>query len=460
LLRGCSDAPVRAGSIRYPQRAADTRGRTKWQLQARDVRQEASSGRDAFMAGRDFTIINTYAPQGPVPDDPSHKVFVVHGRNEAARSAMFAFLRSIGLRPIEWSEAVQMTGEGSPYIGQVLDTALDAARAIVVLLTSDDIAYLRSEYASGDDDRETEPQAQARPNVLFEAGMAMGRDPSALCWSSWDGSVRSVTLSAAMLSVSIIPPPSARNWLSDWRVPVAGSTSQAMTGLMPETSRHRRPQAAGCRWASGCQALDITNYGSGPVHDLDIELPTSLLGFRLVDPGFQIARLPAGKSVTMMCSLSMPRNFSHFDVELPLDDDGFMRRECPHCLREFKWHHGPTEARPEGMADPPVYHCPRCGDPARPDEWWTQEQLAFTEQLVTGHALREATEMLENSVRDSKSVTFKPPRDDAPEPPEALHEPNDMIIVGPPCHPWEPIKVPEDATTRAFCLICGEAFAA
>ena len=108
--------------------------------------------------------------------DRARKVFVVHGRNGAARSAMFAFLRAIGLAPIEWSEAVRMTGEGSPYIGQVLDTALDAAQAIVVLLTPDEVAYLRTEYAGGEDDPETQPQPQARPNVLFEAGMAMGRD--------------------------------------------------------------------------------------------------------------------------------------------------------------------------------------------------------------------------------------------------------------------------------------------
>jgi hypothetical protein len=49
------------------------------------------------------------------------------------------------------------------------------------------------------------------------------------------------------------------------------------------------------------------------------------------------------------------------DVELsipfPLDDDGFLRRECPTCDREFKWlpAHDETEATP-----PPAggYFCP------------------------------------------------------------------------------------------------------
>lgn len=33
-------------------------------------------------------------------------VFVVHGRNEQFRKSMFEFLLSIGLRPIEWSQAI------------------------------------------------------------------------------------------------------------------------------------------------------------------------------------------------------------------------------------------------------------------------------------------------------------------------------------------------------------------
>ena len=90
--------------------------------------------------------------------------------------AMFTFLRAIDLNPIEWSEAMRMTAEGSPHIWDILDSAFKAAQAVVVLLTPDDIAYLRPEYSVGEDDPDREPQGQARPNVLFEAGMALGRD--------------------------------------------------------------------------------------------------------------------------------------------------------------------------------------------------------------------------------------------------------------------------------------------
>jgi predicted nucleotide-binding protein len=107
----------------------------------------------------------------------ARKVFVVHGRNAAARSALFSFLRSIDLRPIEWAEAIALTGDASPVIGQILDAALNEAQAIVVLFTPDDVAYLRQEYRNGAQDPDAAPQGQARPNVLFEAGMAMGRNP-------------------------------------------------------------------------------------------------------------------------------------------------------------------------------------------------------------------------------------------------------------------------------------------
>jgi hypothetical protein len=108
----------------------------------------------------------------------SRSVFVVHGRNEDLRRGMFEFLRSINLAPLEWTQAVELTGVGSPYIGQVLDAAFDNARAVVVLLTPDEIAYLQPRYGNGEHDPETLPAPQARPNVLFEAGMALGRDAS------------------------------------------------------------------------------------------------------------------------------------------------------------------------------------------------------------------------------------------------------------------------------------------
>jgi len=111
-------------------------------------------------------------------DADSRKVFVVHGRNEHVRKAMFSFLRSMGLDPIEWSEATSYTGKGTPYIGEILDHAFRIAKAVVVLITGDDIAKLSAQYMKEDDPSyERVFMPQARPNVLFEAGLAFGRQP-------------------------------------------------------------------------------------------------------------------------------------------------------------------------------------------------------------------------------------------------------------------------------------------
>ena len=111
------------------------------------------------------------------PPPESREVFVVHGRNDAARNALFEFLRAIDLRPLEWSEAVQSTGRASPHISEILDAAFSRAHAVVVLFTPDDEARLKEEFLKpGDPPYESELTGQARPNVLFEAGMAMARD--------------------------------------------------------------------------------------------------------------------------------------------------------------------------------------------------------------------------------------------------------------------------------------------
>jgi predicted nucleotide-binding protein len=107
------------------------------------------------------------------------RVFVVHGRFERIREDMFSFLRIIGLEPIEWEEAIRFTGKGAPFIGEILEKAFNEAQVILVLLTPDDKVKLRQElYKKGESREEREFRHQARPNVLFEAGMAFGNIPN------------------------------------------------------------------------------------------------------------------------------------------------------------------------------------------------------------------------------------------------------------------------------------------
>jgi hypothetical protein len=59
-----------------------------------------------------------------------------------AREAMFSFLRSLGLDPLEWAAIVAATGKGTPYVGEVLTKGFEIAQAAVVLMTPDDEARL------------------------------------------------------------------------------------------------------------------------------------------------------------------------------------------------------------------------------------------------------------------------------------------------------------------------------
>jgi predicted nucleotide-binding protein len=109
----------------------------------------------------------------------NRKVFVVHGRNNKIRDSMFTFLRAIGLEPIEWGEAKNLVNSGSPYINEILHAAFAKAHATIVLFTPDDEARLKKEFiCPNDEEYEKNLTPQARPNVLFEAGMAMGYYPT------------------------------------------------------------------------------------------------------------------------------------------------------------------------------------------------------------------------------------------------------------------------------------------
>jgi predicted nucleotide-binding protein len=119
------------------------------------------------------------AESGPAPArvDP-RRVMVVYGRDSDARRAMFDFLRALGLEPGEWRKLIAETEKAAPYIGEVLERAFERAAAVVVLFTPDDEAKLRDSFVTkSDPDYERELTPQARPNVIFEAGMAFGLHP-------------------------------------------------------------------------------------------------------------------------------------------------------------------------------------------------------------------------------------------------------------------------------------------
>jgi predicted nucleotide-binding protein len=104
-------------------------------------------------------------------------VFVVHGRDAKLRDAMYQFLGSLGLKALEWGHAIRAArGKGgNPYVNDAVAKIMEQAQAIVVMLSPDDEAKLKDQFVQKHE-RSTEgkPQGQARPNVIFETGIAIG----------------------------------------------------------------------------------------------------------------------------------------------------------------------------------------------------------------------------------------------------------------------------------------------
>ena len=139
-------------------------------------------------------------------------------------------------------------------------------------------------------------------------------------------------------------------------------------------------------------------------------------------------------------------------MTLSIDDDGFLRRQCPYCGQEFKWLHSEEgELMPDGG-----YHCPYCNERSE-DGWWTRPQLAHIESLPAGHAedmLDDSLNPLELSSSDFVKISVNPsPRESVPPVPD---EPNDMRRVEFDCHLMAPVKVVETWNGPVHCLLCGQ----
>ena len=264
----------------------------------------------------------------PSQVDP-RKVFVVHGRNELARRGLFEFLRALDLDPIEWSEALHMTGQASPYIGDVLDAAFSAAQAVVVLQTPDDVAHLH-ESLTYPGDPECLPQMQPRPNVLFEAGMAMGRNPERTVIVEL-GQVKSFSdihgrhvvrldssvaqrqaLANRLQTAGCAVKQTGTDWLEagDLTPPVAPGGGLPLGRKLPSSQASGLPRLEARLRSNGSGKMDelvITNYGPGDVYDLVFEAPESAGMMVSHDDGFPVPKLPAGKSVRAWRS----QTFSH-----------------------------------------------------------------------------------------------------------------------------------------------------
>jgi predicted nucleotide-binding protein len=108
----------------------------------------------------------------------NNSIFVVHGRDEKLRESIFALLRAMGLNPMEWSEAIAKAKGANPNIGQTIDNAMKRVQGVLVMFSPDEQSKLNGRFCRPKEKTTLGKLGpQSRPNVIFEAGLALGAHP-------------------------------------------------------------------------------------------------------------------------------------------------------------------------------------------------------------------------------------------------------------------------------------------
>jgi DNA-directed RNA polymerase subunit RPC12/RpoP len=148
------------------------------------------------------------------------------------------------------------------------------------------------------------------------------------------------------------------------------------------------------------------------------------------------------------------------EMSMPLDSDGFLRRECPTCEREFKWFYTPEEEGTAALIIDGGYFCPYCGVQAETNTWLTQTQVEVAQNMVAtqvlGAMLKKFGDDIKGIGRSSGGVMSAEVKYDAPDELDPLTEVDDMTRVDFECHPTEPVKVLDDWDKPVRCLMCGQ----
>jgi len=144
------------------------------------------------------------------------------------------------------------------------------------------------------------------------------------------------------------------------------------------------------------------------------------------------------------------------EMSVPLDSDGFLRRECPTCEREFKWFNSP-----EGEGEPVPdggYYCPYCAIQAPADAWLTKAQVELAQNTVMRELVGPELEKMARDLRGASRgglISFDI-KYDRPRALDPFVEADDMRRVDFECHPTEPVKVLDDWRDAVHCLICSQ----
>lgn len=159
------------------------------------------------------------------------------------------------------------------------------------------------------------------------------------------------------------------------------------------------------------------------------------------------------------------------EIELPRDAAGFVRRQCPRCLRIFKTRPSrfdprvlhrrlvtlfPFENPHEGYEPVPSWTCFYCGQQAEADEFLVREHAAYLEALARGlanHVRYEQMSHVSRTLSQNPRPTFVAVAPD--ELPEGMgDEPEDLRPIYLVCCGDE-VKALWDWDGPFYCPRCG-----
>jgi predicted nucleotide-binding protein len=146
-------------------------GPTTWPQQVKEFKEDMAESLNRLNSVMDRLDLipepsaarTSSTPTEPVEVPPSQNVFIVHGRDEAAKQAVARYLERLDLEPIILHERAS---KGTTLIEKIEANSIGVGY-VVVLLTPDDVGKLN------EPGEELAPRA--RQNVIFELGWFLGK---------------------------------------------------------------------------------------------------------------------------------------------------------------------------------------------------------------------------------------------------------------------------------------------
>ncbi|MBK6543487.1 MAG: nucleotide-binding protein [Flavobacteriales bacterium] len=103
----------------------------------------------------------------------NHKVFIIYGRDSQAHVELVKYVKCLGLANIPFERVAAELGT-SAFVADIVLKGISQADVVLALFTPDEQAVLYGPDGKYHGHEEGNSRWQARPNVLFEAGVAYG----------------------------------------------------------------------------------------------------------------------------------------------------------------------------------------------------------------------------------------------------------------------------------------------